>query len=221
MRTGILFVLSGASGVGKGTIRSRLREQVPDIYHSVSVTSRAPRPGEREGMDYFFRTREQVEAMARAGELIEWVEYVGNYYGIPKRPVDEHLAQGVDVILEPETRGAKAVARLYPQAVLIFLVPPSLEALEQRLSFSDRDLSYLANLCHDCGECYYSCQYAPRMASSVARTGRSSCASPRCSSSSRRCATASSSRRAGSWPAFATTTSCSSPSWSRAACSRT
>jgi len=133
MRTGILFVLSGASGVGKGTIRSRLREQVPDIYHSVSVTSRAPRPGEREGMDYFFRTREQVEAMARAGELIEWVEYVGNYYGIPKRPVDEHLAQGVDVILEPETRGAKAVARLYPQAVLIFLVPPSLEALEQRL----------------------------------------------------------------------------------------
>ncbi|ARA99696.1 guanylate kinase [Geobacillus thermodenitrificans] len=126
--------MSGPSGVGKGTVRKALFSR-PDIelHYSVSVTTRKPREGEVEGVDYFFRTREQFEQMIRENKLLEWAEYVGNYYGTPIDYVEKTLAEGKDVFLEIEVQGAMKVRQAFPEALFIFLAPPSLSELEKRI----------------------------------------------------------------------------------------
>ncbi|WP_274361554.1 guanylate kinase [Paenibacillus thermotolerans] len=134
MNKGLLLVLSGPSGVGKGTLCARLRELAPDLVYSVSATTRAPRAGEVEGKNYFFTSRERFRDMIDRGELLEWAEYVGNFYGTPKRFVEETIEQGRDIILEIEVQGAMQVKRNFPEAVFIFLLPPSLPELLSRIT---------------------------------------------------------------------------------------
>ncbi|WP_068774557.1 guanylate kinase [Paenibacillus sp. FJAT-26967] len=130
---GILIVLSGPSGVGKGTVCSALRKMSPELVYSVSATTRKPREGEVEGLNYFFKTREQFEQLISADEMLEHAEYVGNYYGTPRRFVEDTLASGKDVILEIEVQGALKVKEKFPEATFIFLIPPSLAELENRI----------------------------------------------------------------------------------------
>ena len=130
---GLLIVLSGPSGVGKGTVCSALRAASPDLVYSVSVTTRKPRVGEVDGVNYFFKTREQFLQMIENDELLEWAEYVGNYYGTPKAFVEETLHQGKNIVLEIEVQGALKVKEKYPEGVFIFLMPPSLEELRKRI----------------------------------------------------------------------------------------
>ncbi|UOE77367.1 guanylate kinase [Parageobacillus thermoglucosidasius] len=131
---GLLIVLSGPSGVGKGTVRKALFSQ-PDInlHYSVSVTTREPREGEVDGVDYFFKTREEFEQMIRENKLLEWAEYVGNYYGTPIDYVEKTLQEGKDVFLEIEVQGAMQVRKVFPEGLFIFLAPPSLSELEKRI----------------------------------------------------------------------------------------
>lgn len=131
-RPGRLFVISGPSGVGKGTLVSLLKDD-PGIWVSVSATTRPPRPGEADGVDYFFMSRSDFLEKAAADGFIEWAEYSGNCYGTPKDKVREHLDAGANVILEIEVQGALQVKEKFPDAQLIFVMPPSLEALEERL----------------------------------------------------------------------------------------
>jgi guanylate kinase len=128
-----LTVLSGPAGVGKSTVVSYLREHRPQIWHSVSVTTRAIRPGEVDGASYRFVDRDQFDAMVVAGELLEHAEYAGNLYGTPRDAVDTHLRDGDLVLLEIEIQGARQVRSLMPDAMLVFLAPPSWEELERRL----------------------------------------------------------------------------------------
>ncbi|WP_027963136.1 guanylate kinase [Halalkalibacillus halophilus] len=130
---GILFILSGPSGVGKGTVRKTLFEQDPELQYSISVTTRNPREGEVNGVDYFFKSKEEVSTMIEQDEFIEYAEYVGNYYGTPKAYVQETLNQGKDVFLEIEVQGALQVKDNFPEGVFIFLFPPSLEELKNRI----------------------------------------------------------------------------------------
>ncbi len=131
--TGLLVVLAGPSGVGKGTVHRRLREDLADVELSVSVTTRPPRPGEQDGVDYHFVDRPTFEAMAEDGRLLEWAEYAGNLYGTPRVPVDQAVAGGRLVLLEIEVQGALQVIERVPGALTVFLVPPSWEELERRL----------------------------------------------------------------------------------------
>jgi guanylate kinase len=128
-----LTVLSGPSGVGKGTVVARLRRSVPDVWVSVSATTRAPRPGERDGVDYFFVPRSEFERMVAAGELLEYANFAGNSYGTPRGPVLEHLDRGVPTVLEIELQGARQVRDSMPDAQFVFLAPPSVSALVDRL----------------------------------------------------------------------------------------
>lgn len=128
-----LTVLSGPAGVGKSSVVAVLRERFPEIWVSVSATTRAKRPGEREGDSYFFVTVEEFEAMSARGELLERATYAGNLYGTPRRPVENRLAAGTPVLLEIEIQGARQVRALDPAALLVFLAPPSWEELERRL----------------------------------------------------------------------------------------
>jgi guanylate kinase len=128
-----LTVLSGPSGVGKGTVVAELRKAHPHIWVSVSCTTRAPRPGERDGIEYRFLTREQFARMVAAGELLEYAEFAGNLYGTPRVPVEEHLAAGDPALLEIELQGARQVRAVMPDAFLAFLAPPSWPELERRL----------------------------------------------------------------------------------------
>ncbi len=134
MNKGLLIVLSGPSGVGKGTVCAALRQKTTDLVYSVSATTRSPRPGEVDGVNYFFKTREEFERMIEQDELLEWAEYVGNYYGTPAKFVQEQLDQGKDVFLEIEVQGAMKVKQKFPDAVFIFLAPPSLAELEKRIT---------------------------------------------------------------------------------------
>ncbi|KAA9066821.1 guanylate kinase [Streptococcus agalactiae] len=131
---GLLIVFSGPSGVGKGTVRQEIFS-TPDhkFDYSVSMTTRPQRPGEVDGVDYFFRTREEFEALIKAGQMLEYAEYVGNYYGTPLSYVNETLDKGIDVFLEIEVQGALQVKSKVPDGVFIFLTPPDLEELEERL----------------------------------------------------------------------------------------
>lgn len=134
VKKGLLIVLSGPSGVGKGTVRKALFEQEHiDLAYSISMTTRAKRAGEQEGVDYFFRTREEFEALIQKGEMLEYAEYVGNYYGTPMQYVQETLEQGKDVFLEIEVQGAMQVRKKFPEGVFIFLTPPDLRALKSRI----------------------------------------------------------------------------------------
>lgn len=131
---GILLVLSGPSGVGKGTVCAALRARETEVVYSVSATTRSPRQGEEEGVNYFFRTREQFESMIESDDLLEWAEYCGNYYGTPREFVRRTLESGRDIILEIEVQGALKVREKFPEGVFIFLLPPSLDELESRIT---------------------------------------------------------------------------------------
>ena len=132
-KSGLLIVISGPSGVGKGTVCALLRKKMPQLVYSVSVTTRKPRKGERDGVNYFFKTVQEFKQMIQQGELIEWAQYVGNYYGTPRKFVEETLEQGRDVILEIDVQGALQVKKMYPNAVFIFLLPPTMEDLRKRI----------------------------------------------------------------------------------------
>lgn len=130
---GILFILSGPAGVGKGTVRKRLFEQETHLKYSVSATTRKIRPGEQDGVDYFYKTKAQFESMIENKELLEFAQYVDNYYGTPKSYVLDQLEMGNDVFLEIEVQGALQVKKNFPEGVFIFLFPPSLEELKNRI----------------------------------------------------------------------------------------
>lgn len=131
---GILIVVSGFAGAGKGTIMNRLISEYPDYALSVSATSRSPRPGEQEGVNYFFKTREEFEDMIGKDEFLEYAEYVGNYYGTPRAFVDRKLNEGKNVLLEIEIQGAMQIKEKYPEALLVFVMPPSARELKDRLT---------------------------------------------------------------------------------------
>lgn len=133
VRQGILIVVSGFSGAGKGTIMKELLKRYEQYALSVSATTRAPRPGEEEGKDYFFKTKEEFEQMIAEGELIEYACYVRHYYGTPKAYVEEKLSQGSDVILEIEIQGARKIKSQFPDAVLLFVTTKDAQELKKRL----------------------------------------------------------------------------------------
>ena len=131
---GLLIVISGFSGAGKGTLMKKLVENYDQYALSVSMTTRAPRVGEVDGREYFFATREQFEEKIQQGGLIEHAQYCENYYGTPKDYVEEQLEAGKDVILEIEIQGAMKIKEQFPDAVLLFVMPPSIAVLHQRLT---------------------------------------------------------------------------------------
>ncbi|MCE7794663.1 guanylate kinase [Salipaludibacillus sp. CUR1] len=130
---GLLIVLSGPSGVGKGTVCGALRKHDTHIKYSVSATTRKPREGEVEGVNYFFKSHEEFQRMIRENELLEYAQYVDNFYGTPRNYVEEMIASGRDVILEIEVQGALQVKETFPEGVFIFLMPPSLKELRSRI----------------------------------------------------------------------------------------
>jgi len=131
--TSRLVLLTGPSGVGKGTLVSRLQERHPNLWLSVSATTRAPRAGEQDGVHYFFKTRQDFDALVRSGGLLEWAEFANHCYGTPRGPVEERLGAGIPVLLEIELEGARQVRKSFPEALQIFLAPPSFEELERRI----------------------------------------------------------------------------------------
>ncbi|MGK7888594.1 MAG: guanylate kinase [Leptolyngbyaceae cyanobacterium] len=144
MNTGIskpgkLVVLTGPSGVGKGTLLKQLLEQHPELGLSISATTRSPRPNEIHGQHYFFVSPEEFTQMRDNGELLEWAEFAGNCYGTPKRPVEAKIAQGQSVVLEIELVGARQIRQAFPDALHVFILPPSLAELERRLRTRGHD----------------------------------------------------------------------------------
>ena len=134
MKKGLLIVISGASGTGKGTVCKELLTRETGIAYSVSATSRAPREGEQDGREYYFRTRTEFEAMIAAGEFLEYADVYGNYYGTPLAPIEQRRAAGEDILLEIDTQGALNVMDRCPDGTFIFLLPPSLEELRRRIT---------------------------------------------------------------------------------------
>jgi guanylate kinase len=130
---GLLIILSGPSGAGKGTLCQELLRQMPQVKYSVSATTRQPRPGEVDGIHYYFRSREDFQTMIEKDQLLEWAEFCGNYYGTPQFAVEQAIQAGNDVILEIEIQGAMKVKERFPQGVFIFVVPPSMDALSERI----------------------------------------------------------------------------------------
>jgi guanylate kinase len=130
---GRLFLITGPSGVGKGTLVSALLQRHPQIWLSISATTRAPRAGEVEGQHYFFMAREAFAATVAQGGLLEWAEFAGNSYGTPRQPVETQLAAGRPVLLEIELEGARQVRQSFPSGFQIFVKPPSFEELERRI----------------------------------------------------------------------------------------
>lgn len=133
MSKGLLIVLSGPSGVGKGTVCTALRKRLANLIYSVSATTRQPRLGEEEGVNYFYKSREQFLDMIDNDQLLEHAEYVGNYYGTPRDFVEKTIDEGKDIILEIEVQGALKVKEKFPQGIFIFLLPPSLDELKCRI----------------------------------------------------------------------------------------
>ena len=132
MNKGVLVVMSGFSGAGKGTIVKELLKK-NDFQLSISCTTRNPREGEQNGREYFFVSRDEFEKMIKNGDMIEYAEYAGNYYGTPRKAVQDWLAEGRDVLLEIEVQGGMQVRKLFPDAVLLFVIPPSAKELYNRL----------------------------------------------------------------------------------------
>ncbi len=149
----MLLILSGPSGAGKDTIIERLRQLEPAVAYCVSATTRPPRPYEIEGVHYRFTTRDEFGKLSAAGYFLETREYAGNLYGTPRALVDEALAQGHDLILKPEVNGARAIKKVYPQAVLVFLTAPTegelLRRLEQRRSDSPKEIDARLNIAQE------------------------------------------------------------------------
>ena len=139
MQAGKLIVLTGPSGVGKGTLLRSLLKRHPELYLSVSVTTRQPRPSEVDGKHYYFVSRDKFEQMVTAGELLEWAEYAGNYYGTPRLAVEQKIQLGQSVILEIEVVGARKIHKTFPTALRIFILPPTLAELEQRIRRRGQD----------------------------------------------------------------------------------
>lgn len=140
LRRGVCLVVSAPSGAGKSTIVSALRQDDPNIFTSISVTTRAPRPGEKEGVHYYFRSLETFRKMAQNGELIEWAEVFERGYGTPLKPVHEALEAGRDVLLDIDWQGYRQVKRALPEDVVgLFILPPSLKLLESRLRGRETD----------------------------------------------------------------------------------
>jgi guanylate kinase len=133
MGTGRLIVLTGPSGVGKGTLLRSLVDRHPELYLSISATTRAPRAGEIDGKNYFFLSRTEFERLIAKGELLEWAEFAGNLYGTPRQPVEDQIHQGRSVILEIELEGARQIRKHFADALRIFILPPSLPELEFRI----------------------------------------------------------------------------------------
>lgn len=132
-RQGILFVMTGASGVGKDTIRQAALPDIKNMLYSISATTREKREGEIEGKHYYFYDKSKFETAIEAGNMLEHAEYVGDYYGTPRQPVEKALATGQDMLLELELVGARQVKEAMPEAVMVFIAPPSLVELERRL----------------------------------------------------------------------------------------
>jgi guanylate kinase len=137
--SGRLIVLTGPSAVGKGTLMRSLLQRHPELYYSVSATTRSPRPGEIDGKDYYFIDRTKFEQLVAAGEFLEWAEFAGNYYGTPREAVVNKIASGKTVVLEIELEGARQVRATFPTALSIFILPPSLEELEKRIRNRGQD----------------------------------------------------------------------------------
>ena len=130
---GRIFVISGPSGVGKGTVVEQVLKNVDNIYLSVSATTRKIREGEKEGINYFFKTKKEFQEMINSDQFLEWAEFAGDFYGSPKFSINNYLSCGKDVILEIEIQGAKQIKEKCSDSILVFLAPPSFEALEERL----------------------------------------------------------------------------------------
>jgi guanylate kinase len=137
--SGKLIVLTGPSGVGKGTLMRSLLARHPELYYSVSATTRSPRPGEIDGKDYYFISRSKFEQLVAAGEFLEWAEFAGNYYGTPREPVINQICSGKLVLLEIELKGARQIRRSFPEALSIFIMPPSFSELEKRIRTRGQD----------------------------------------------------------------------------------
>ncbi len=146
MRTGQLIVLTGPSGVGKGTLVQSLLQRHPQLNLSVSITTRSPRLGEIDGVHYYFVDRDRFEEMVKKQELLEWAEFAGNYYGTPLQPVLQKIQTGDSVLLEIELHGARQVRKTFPQGMQIFILPPSLTELERRIRERGKD-SEAAMIC--------------------------------------------------------------------------
>ncbi len=158
-RQGLLIVISGPSGAGKGTLCNIIKRDFPDIFSSISATTRNPRRGEKNGVDYLFVSEEEFLKAKDENDFLEWARVYGNYYGTPKKIVQEKLEQGIDVILEIDIQGALQIKKRYPQGIFIFIVPPSMQELKKRiesrgkdspqdilkrLSCADKELSYVS-----------------------------------------------------------------------------
>lgn len=133
VREGLLVVVSGPSGAGKGTVLNLLKAQNENIVFSISATTRKPREGEIDGKNYFFKTVETFQEMLNKDEMLEWVKYCDNYYGTPRKYVEDNVKQGKDVLLEIEVNGALKIKQKFPESVLAFILPPSFEELKKRL----------------------------------------------------------------------------------------
>jgi guanylate kinase len=130
---GKLIIFTGPSGVGKGTLMRSLLQRHPELYYSVSVTTRSPRPGEVDGKDYYFISRNKFEDLAQRSEFLEWAEFAGNYYGTPREPVERQIDEGKLVVLEIELEGARQVRASFANNLSIFILPPSFQELENRI----------------------------------------------------------------------------------------
>lgn len=169
---GLLLVVSGPSGAGKGTICQLLREKLPDLGYSISVTTRQPRVGEVNGVNYFFKTVDQVQEMIAKEELLEYAQVYGNYYGTPKEYVMEQLNAGRDVLLEIDIQGALQVKEHFPNGVFVFIVPPSLEELSARIYKRGTDSVEVIErrMASAAGELTYAAEYDYIIVNDVAET---------------------------------------------------